>query len=408
MMDTSIPAPDPFGIDDALKGAFASGKLVVPPMPAVALELKRRIEDARSSASDLARVIGADPALTGTVLRMANAGSTSPVSTVSAAIARVGTKSLVALVMSAALADSANKAGPLGGLRRQVWREAVVSALLAHDIGPSYGLSAEEAFLCGLMHDVGRLVALASAEHVLQRRDDLGVMPSDIWMIHIDRHHLPFGMEVAAGWNLPSPVLEAIRDHHALAPTPVPTAPEEAAPSLMARVDQLLGLLQARSSLDRAEVMALGGVDARMAEHLEAILAGLPGRVAAFMGEVTTKRSKRTSASWACPPQIFGEEARATDLPITVFRGGQPVPCRLTAVAPHGLRLRSPLPLTSGYLAKGELTEPSPMSLHFIVESTLESAGSHQVDARPFSLSRDQQRLWQQLLHDEAGAAVSA
>ena len=123
------------------------------------------------------------------------------------------------------------------------------------------------------------------------------------------------------------------------------------------------------------------------------------------MGQATTRRRRASAPVWTEAPQVLGEQARSVDLPITVLRGGQPVPCRLTAVAPHGMRLRSPLPLTSGYLAKGELEEPAAMSLHFTVEDTIESAGSHQIDARPFSLSRDQQRLWQQLLHAQGASA---
>jgi HD-like signal output (HDOD) protein len=399
MVAASIAGPDPFGIDDALRAAFDSGQLAVPPMPSVALELRQRVSDGNSSAKDLSEVIAADPALAGAVIRLANVSARSPVSTVSNAIARVGTKPLVAMAMSAALAESAGKKGPLSSLRREVWRNAVASALLAQDLAPAYGLVPEEAFLCGLMHDVGRLVALASAEHVLSKRTDL-LLPADVWALHIDRHHLPFGMSVAESWALPSPVIEAIGDHHQAASPADKGAPAAiAAPSLMARVDELLALLDTHPSVGSAELKTLPDVDDGFAATLEEVLGGLAERVAAFMGEVTTRPRRRAAASWTQPEAIVGERARAVDIPMTLQRGGRPLACRMVAVSPGACRIIAPVPLTTGYLAKGEVGIAPPLIAHLNVAQCEADAGEHVIDAKPFGLSRPQQSQWQQMAH---------
>jgi len=89
--------------------AFFPFSLVLPNMPGVALELMRSLNDDNLSLNDLANLIGKDPALSATVLRVANTARYSPLRSISSlreATATMGLVTLRNLAMASSVARS--------------------------------------------------------------------------------------------------------------------------------------------------------------------------------------------------------------------------------------------------------------------------------------------------------------
>jgi putative nucleotidyltransferase with HDIG domain len=202
---------------------------------AIIPRLMRLTADSSTTSLELARLMAHDPALTATVLRVANSayyGRLRGVATLDEAIRVLG----FSLMRSLAVAASLNS------LLRGHTDKALIKSLWDHSLAVAIGARltcrkihppiAEQAFLAGLMHDLAKLILLIrfpeeympvleearqgfSIERELER-DRLGVT------------HEHLGAIILGQWNFPPNVIEAVRRHHdpdsaALVPGQPPT-----------------------------------------------------------------------------------------------------------------------------------------------------------------------------------------
>ncbi len=117
----------------------------------------------------------------------------------------------------------------------QTAREASARAA---DIG---GMSSGEAFLAGLVHDIGRLpMELSAAGSALEVWRESGFPVTYAELLATGTDHAAVGAEMLRGWGFPGSVIEAVRYHHRPELTRSPLAallysvedPEEMLPSL--------------------------------------------------------------------------------------------------------------------------------------------------------------------------------
>ncbi|MBM3793220.1 MAG: GGDEF domain-containing protein [Acidobacteria bacterium] len=136
----------------------------LPSLPAVALRVLELCQQERLDLNEIAKVISSDPALAAKLVRTANSpifALRREVTTIFYAASLLGISAVRTLVLSFSL-NKACRTEKQGGLERY-WRRSVLTALAARQIcqGPMFGLR-EEAFLCGLLQDIGML-AMANA-----------------------------------------------------------------------------------------------------------------------------------------------------------------------------------------------------------------------------------------------------
>ena len=110
-----------------------------------------------------------------------------------------GVNSLTKTAMTAWLAHDALKPGPLFALRSRVWRESLSSALVAEAIAASRGVADDTAYLAGLLHDFGKIIALSYIERGVSNIDET----EQFWLEVIERHHCDLGWIMADLWELP-------------------------------------------------------------------------------------------------------------------------------------------------------------------------------------------------------------
>ncbi|MBD3336304.1 MAG: HDOD domain-containing protein [Candidatus Eisenbacteria bacterium] len=198
----------------------------VPPMPLVAHRVLEMARDPQQACvADLVKVISTDQGLTAKILRTCNApayGLRSQVRSLSQAVVLLGLRSVRNLVVLHSL--------PVHGRGRPSFEE---TAMWSHSMAVALGArlladrsrtaDPEEAFLGGLLHDVGRLVlALAYEERYLSvfRAIYNREGPS----IELERRHLGFdhaqvGALVTRRWDFPLELAQAVGEHHAPADT---------------------------------------------------------------------------------------------------------------------------------------------------------------------------------------------
>ena len=138
---------------------------LLPSPTGIGLEILRLTRDENVSASQIGRVIQADPALTGRTLRLANTGnaaSARAVANVAEAVARLGTRTVSAIALGFTVL-AGNRSGKCRGFDYQrFWSHSLARAVATQVLaGHTRHSNAADGFTAGLLAQIGRL-ALAS------------------------------------------------------------------------------------------------------------------------------------------------------------------------------------------------------------------------------------------------------
>ena len=189
-----------------LREQITSGKVELPPLPGTLMKLRECLNNPNWDNQDLLKVIMTDQLLTTSILKVANSsfyGLSSRVSSLQHAIVLMGMKTIWGIVTHQSLLSSFPQQ------KEEV--EAVLDhgflcALLAKQIALSCRFDEEEAFTCGLLHDIGKVVLF----NLLPKNK----YPQSLQERLINRFHCEAGVLIAAKWNLPELVIEAIEYHH--------------------------------------------------------------------------------------------------------------------------------------------------------------------------------------------------
>ena len=203
--------------NDAVLDRFVdkAGRLYT--LPAVAVEVLQLTDRPDVDVEQLRRAIENDPALTSRVLRVVNSslfGLSREVSDLKQALALLGTKPLKLLVLGFSLPDNLF-IGTAGDILRRYWRRTLTKAVAAREISETlWKLPGDEAFLAGLLQDVGMLVLLQEygepyvrlLDAAFAKARDVGALAAKA--IGFDHAHLT--ARLLEKWGLPKNLVEAI------------------------------------------------------------------------------------------------------------------------------------------------------------------------------------------------------
>lgn len=200
--------------------AVSTGSIVLPPLPEVVAELVMMIGQEQVHGAQLARVVGRDPALAGATLKLANSsffGLAGRVASMQDAITLIGVNAvrnmLLILGMRNALRPPAGTFDTYG-----FWLHALETAAASRALARIRSLCGDEAFLAGLMHDLGKLVVACARPDLAQRIEvyarenqcSFGEAESAIG----DCSHEEAGLVLAEAWRLPEELAGAMSRHH--------------------------------------------------------------------------------------------------------------------------------------------------------------------------------------------------
>lgn len=235
----------------------------LPPLPLVVQELLAVMRRPESSAEDITRVLSADQALAGKILRLVNSsfyGMPGHVGTISQAVVILGHAALRNLAMSLAVVDSIGR--DLPAERRQVfWQHALATAAGAEVVARHAGLpEPEEAFVAGLLHDIGHLILAIALPSEYERAAAAGLLGDpDRERDVIGMDHCRAGRLVLQHWRLPSSLVECVRLHHSVGSCLGGHTPLLTAVALADRLARLQGDM-GETPVVTVDVVALGDV----------------------------------------------------------------------------------------------------------------------------------------------------
>jgi len=192
----------------------------LPPMPLVASRIISLASDPNTDTKVLERAILADQALTAQILKIANSsfyGCLRSINTVASAIVLIGFKGIKSLALAASLKSFYRRTSLA---EKMLWEHSIAAAIAAHALSRHLCCQAEEAFIGGLMHDIGKTI-LNNQRNELFTEIVQTVYNEELTFAEIEREKLGFthaevGGLIVKKWNLSTELEEAVTHHHSL------------------------------------------------------------------------------------------------------------------------------------------------------------------------------------------------
>jgi putative nucleotidyltransferase with HDIG domain len=194
---------------------LAGRALELPPLPAVAAEVASLCQQDGTDAAKVSAMIHRDQAIASHVLRVANSAAYAtqvPCASLQQAVGRLGLQLVTEIAMAVAVRGRMFANAAHADLLAALWRHSVMTGFFAKEVARVRRRNVETAFLCGLLHDVGKALLLGGADAALGRDEPA---PPAAQLLHaVDEQHLAAGELLAAEWRLPASIAAAIRWHH--------------------------------------------------------------------------------------------------------------------------------------------------------------------------------------------------
>jgi len=233
----------------------------LPSLPAAALELLRQAQHPEVDLAAMAETISRDPALAARVLRLANSAALGfgDVSSLPRAVVLLGVNAALSVALSFSLARSRRRDDADGFDRRAYWQRAFYSALAAQAVAERRRLDPQEAFLGGLLQDIGMLALAEALAHlypaIARRSRGNHLRLAELERAALGSCHAEVSLLLAHHWGLPGPLREALGASH--------RGPGQGRrPAALADVVQLSGLLADVWLADRPVDVLAAAVDA--------------------------------------------------------------------------------------------------------------------------------------------------
>jgi putative nucleotidyltransferase with HDIG domain len=209
----------PSAVRATLEASLTAGSLELPLLPGVAMELTSVAAKDDVDARTIADMLKRDPALSAHVLRIVNSPLYSPraqIVSLQQAVARVGVGKIREIALVIACKTGVFKAKGYEREIDEVFKHSIACALFAQEIARSTRNNVEDAFLCGLLHDVGRPVLLQALLTLLHKARASADRQAVLTLV--SELHESAGSALAKAWTLPDTVVTALAKHHAAKP----------------------------------------------------------------------------------------------------------------------------------------------------------------------------------------------
>ena len=192
------------------------------PFPAAASQLITACDREDATARQLSEIIKHDPALSLKLLQIANSpiyGFAGEIRSVDHATVVLGMRALRDLAISTAVSDAfASGDSESASARRQLWVHSLSCGAIARTLSSTLSMAApDEAFLAGIVHDVGKLFFFDREPRQYMQATSNGphINIVDIETNTFGIAHTSVGQRCGQNWGLPDEINDVICFHHA-------------------------------------------------------------------------------------------------------------------------------------------------------------------------------------------------
>lgn len=193
----------------------------LPTLPVYVFRLNSLLSSAPVDLNRVAEVIRTDPSLSAQVMRLCNTALFNPedrAASIEDAVIILGTDRLRTLVLTCSLVEYADQEFTPVAIQ-SFWQHSFLTAILSERIARWTGYpKSEQAYMAGLLHDIGLLplLALAAREH-----RPFPALQLNTWGESTEREREDFGTDhcslgrwIGIHWNFPTEMVDVFEHHH--------------------------------------------------------------------------------------------------------------------------------------------------------------------------------------------------
>jgi putative nucleotidyltransferase with HDIG domain len=192
-------------------------------LPSVYYKVDKLLKDKKAAIDNVAHIIEIDPAMSTSILRLVNSafyGQRAKSSSISHAVMVLGFNAVKNAIVSVAILDtlSVKDRGKSFNIA-EFWRHSVSVAVLGKQLAQRSRLvSPDDAFIAGLLHDIGKIIMVKHFKEDLEKvwrmmqKTKCSFSDAEAEAASID--HVSIGAYLARKWQLPEQIIEAVAGHH--------------------------------------------------------------------------------------------------------------------------------------------------------------------------------------------------
>ena len=201
---------------------FSNAIQDLPQFPQNIEKLNKLLDSDDSKISEIANQISNDVALTGELLKTVNSAAfalQTPCSSISDAVKMMGTRGIKNMLYSiGSLNIFAAQTKKNEDLWKHSYQVAFYSYNLAKNLCKNNSLVIEDSFVCGLLHDMGKVIFETNCPEYIDNVKKIckdKITSLDLFEKIISGvNHGEIGAKIAEKWNFPESIINVIRFHH--------------------------------------------------------------------------------------------------------------------------------------------------------------------------------------------------
>ncbi len=217
----SVPASGPASTLEERAAALAflqklaaevtEGTIDLPCFPDVVVRISTALAAPDTTAEDVVTIVGAEPRLAARILQTANSAafntSGKPLTDLRSAITRIGHQMVHGTALSYAMQQMQNEASlrSIAQPLTELWNRSIAVASISRAVAARTKVSADEAFLTGLLHGIGNLYIMARAA-----TQGAGLGADDAWLDLLVGWQASIGKAVLESWGFAEEMCEAV------------------------------------------------------------------------------------------------------------------------------------------------------------------------------------------------------
>jgi len=192
----------------------------LPVFHSVAVKLQQMLVSRDFRMEEVIRLISEDQSLAGQVLKVGNSSyytGLSKVTTIKDAVVRLGAQEIANLVMMATQVEMYRSSNPvLENAMQRLWDHAISCATGAKWLAlkTGYPSLATEAFMGGLLHDIGKLAIIKALDEILKTGGTRANVSEILINEILDTMHEDVGQRLMLSWSLPEIYCSIAINHH--------------------------------------------------------------------------------------------------------------------------------------------------------------------------------------------------
>jgi len=272
----------------------------LPSLPGVAIEVLALTEQPDFTIDQLANVIQNDPAITARILKVINSplfGIAKTITSIKQASTLLGMRKLRIMALSFSIVQAIRRPDNDGAFDYEAyWRQALTAAVASRLLATKTARPlAEDAFVAGLLHNVGLVACFLAAPDIFQpllnRSPGRGRWTAEDEIKTLGTTHAVLSAELLSIWKLPACLADAVRHYPQATPAGAAAAAPPDLPRLLCAGVAIADLFASEADvtdieLCRAHCTHLTAIDRDM---LEQVLDVVATRVQEIAGLLSVK-----------------------------------------------------------------------------------------------------------------------